>query len=83
MNAKAQDHLYDEVVDGYFARHRVRPGITGWAQINGWRGDTDTPEKIQKRVECDLYYIENWSILLDVYILFATPLSLITTKNAF
>jgi lipopolysaccharide/colanic/teichoic acid biosynthesis glycosyltransferase len=83
LNAKAQDHLYDEVVDGYFARHRVRPGITGWAQINGWRGDTDTPEKIQRRVECDLYYIENWSIVFDIYILLATPLSLITTKNAF
>ena len=53
--------LYDEVVDGYFARHKVKPGITGWAQINGWRGETDTPEKIQKRVEHDLYYIENWS----------------------
>ena len=61
--------LYDEVVDGYFARHRVRPGITGWAQINGWRGETDTPEKIQKRVEHDLAYIENWSIFFDLYIL--------------
>ncbi len=52
VHAKADDRLYDEVVDSYFARHRVRPGITGWAQINGWRGETDTPEKIQKRVEC-------------------------------
>ena len=51
----------DDVVDGYFARHKVKPGITGWAQINGWRGETDTPEKIQKRVEHDLYYIDNWS----------------------
>ncbi len=56
---------YDEAVDGYFARHRVKPGITGWAQINGWRGETDTHEKIQQRVEHDLYYIENWSILFD------------------
>ena len=68
----------DEVVDGYFARHRVKPGLTGWAQINGWRGETDTEEKIQKRVECDLYYIENWSILLDIYILAMTPMALLT-----
>jgi lipopolysaccharide/colanic/teichoic acid biosynthesis glycosyltransferase len=83
VHAKAADRQYDEVVDGYFARHRVRPGITGWAQVNGWRGETDTQEKIQQRVEHDLYYIENWSILFDLYILATTPLSLIKTKNAF
>ena len=81
--AKAADRQYDEVVEGYFARHRVRPGITGWAQINGWRGETDTPEKLQKRVEHDLYYIENWSILFDVYILARTPFSLIKSENAY
>jgi Undecaprenyl-phosphate glucose phosphotransferase len=82
--AKAADRLYDEVVDGYFARHKVKPGITGWAQINGWRGETDTPEKIQRRVEHDLYYIENWSILFDLYILARTPLSLARHReNAF
>ena len=83
VHAKAADALYDEVVDGYFARHRVRPGITGWAQINGWRGETDTSEKIQKRVECDLFYIENWSIFLDIYVLVATPFALLTSKDAF
>ena len=83
MHAKADERLYDDVVDGYFARHRVRPGLTGWAQINGWRGETDTPEKIQKRVEHDLYYIENWSILLDVYILAMTPFALIKAENAY
>ncbi|PWB93171.1 MULTISPECIES: undecaprenyl-phosphate glucose phosphotransferase [Methylosinus] len=83
MHARAAEHLYDEVVDGYFARHRVKPGLTGWAQINGWRGETDTPEKIQKRVECDLYYIENWSILLDIYILALTPIALLKTENAY
>ncbi|MEK4034695.1 undecaprenyl-phosphate glucose phosphotransferase [Methylocystis sp. IM3] len=81
--ARAGDILYNEVVDGYFARHRVKPGITGWAQINGWRGETDTEEKIQKRVEFDLYYIENWSILLDLYILTLTPFALIKAKNAY
>jgi Undecaprenyl-phosphate glucose phosphotransferase len=83
LNAKAANRKYDEVVDGYFARHRVKPGITGWAQIHGWRGETDTQEKIQARVDHDLYYIENWSLWLDFYILAMTPISLLKTKNAY
>ena len=83
IHAKAADRLYDEAVDGYFARHRVKPGITGWAQINGWRGETDTDEKIQRRVEHDLYYIENWSVPFDLYILARTPLALAKTENAY
>ena len=83
LQAKAADRLYDDVVDGYFARHKVKPGITGWAQINGWRGETDTSEKIQKRVEHDLYYIDNWSVLLDLYILIKTPFALIGGENAY
>jgi len=83
VHAKAVDRLYDEAVDGYFARHRVKPGITGWAQINGWRGETDNDEKIQRRVEHDLYYIENWSVLFDLYILVMTPFSLLKTENAY
>ncbi len=83
VHAKAENRLYDEAVDGYFARHRVKPGITGWAQIHGWRGETDSHEKIQRRVEHDLYYIENWSILLDLYILAQTPFALIRTENAY
>jgi Undecaprenyl-phosphate glucose phosphotransferase len=83
VHAKAANRLYDEAVDGYFARHRVKPGITGWAQVSGWRGETDTHEKIQRRVEHDLYYIENWSVLFDVYILAKTPLALIKTRNAY
>ena len=83
LHAKAANRHYDEVVDGYFARHRVRPGITGWAQVNGWRGETDTQEKLQHRVEHDLYYIENWSILLDLYILAITPASLLKSQNAY
>ena len=81
--AKAGDELYGDVVDGYFARHRVKPGITGWAQINGWRGETDTREKILRRTEHDLYYIENWSLLLDLYIIARTPLSMVQGENAF
>ncbi len=83
LEAKAAGNLYDKVVDGYFARHKVKPGITGWAQINGWRGETDTPEKIMKRVECDIYYIENWSLLLDAYILLKTPFALFKSENAY
>ena len=83
VQGKLQNQLFDEAVDGYFARHRVKPGITGWAQVNGWRGEIDNAEKIQKRVEFDLYYIENWSVLFDLYILFKTPLALLKTDNAY
>jgi Undecaprenyl-phosphate glucose phosphotransferase len=81
--AKAENRLYDEAVDGYFARHRVKPGLTGWAQINGWRGETDSQEKIQQRVEHDLYYIENWSVMFDFYIVLKTPFALLRTENAY
>jgi Undecaprenyl-phosphate glucose phosphotransferase len=81
--AKAVDKLYHDVVDGYFARHRVKPGVTGWAQVNGWRGETDTEEKIRRRVEHDLYYIENWSVTFDLYILLKTPFALFRTENAY
>ncbi len=81
--AKARDRLYAEVVDGYFARHRVKPGITGWAQINGWRGETDTEEKLSRRVDHDLYYIENWSMMLDLFIIAATPFALLKGDNAY
>ncbi|NNE21010.1 MAG: undecaprenyl-phosphate glucose phosphotransferase [Rhizobiales bacterium] len=81
--AKADNALYQEAVESYYARHRVKPGITGWAQINGWRGETDTVEKIQQRVEHDLYYIENWSLMLDLYILMRTPFALLNTDQAY
>lgn len=83
VNAHTDNKTWDDVVDGYFARHKVKPGVTGWAQINGWRGEVDTPEKIEKRVECDVYYIENWSILFDLKILFLTPFRLLNTENAY
>jgi Undecaprenyl-phosphate glucose phosphotransferase len=81
VQGKLQSRLFDEAVDGYFARHRVKPGMTGWAQINGWRGEVDSEEKIQKRVEFDLTYIENWSVLFDLYILLKTPLALMTKND--
>jgi Undecaprenyl-phosphate glucose phosphotransferase len=83
IHAKAVDRLYNDVVDGYFARHKVKPGITGWAQINGWRGETDTEEKIQQRVAHDLFYIENWSVFFDLRILATTPFALFATDNAY
>ena len=84
LAAKADNKLYYEAVEGYFARHKVKPGITGWAQINGWRGETDTVDKIMQRVQHDLYYIEKWSILLDLYILVMTPFSLFAkSENAY
>jgi Undecaprenyl-phosphate glucose phosphotransferase len=69
LETKAEGRLLWEVVDTYAARHKVKPGITGWAQVNGWRGETDTTEKIRRRVDYDLYYIENWSLWLDIWII--------------
>jgi putative colanic acid biosynthesis UDP-glucose lipid carrier transferase len=64
-------------------RHKVKPGITGWAQVNGWRGETDTLEKMKNRVECDFYYIQNWSVWLDLKILLLTLLRSFVDKNAY
>ena len=83
VNAHIKNQLWDEVVDGYFGRHKVKPGVTGWAQIKGWRGEVDNDEKIRRRVEHDLYYIENWSILLDLYIVMITPFKLLNSENAY
>jgi Undecaprenyl-phosphate glucose phosphotransferase len=79
--ARAADQLYPDVVADYFVRHKVKPGITGWAQINGWRGETDTPEKIRQRVAYDLYYIDNWSLSFDLTILMRTPLALLSHRE--
>ena len=81
--AQSHNKLYHEVVDGYFARHRVKPGVTGWAQINGWRGEIDNDEKIKMRTEYDLFYIENWSLWFDLKILLLTPIRLLNTENAY
>jgi Undecaprenyl-phosphate glucose phosphotransferase len=81
--AQSHDRIYADIVEGYFARHRVKPGVTGWAQINGWRGEIDTDEKIKFRTAFDLHYIENWSLLFDLKILFMTPFRLLNTENAY
>jgi Undecaprenyl-phosphate glucose phosphotransferase len=84
VNARSsRQQMFTEIVEGYSGRHRVPPGITGWAQINGWRGEVDDPEKLRRRFECDLYYIENWSLWLDLKILLRTPLSLFDTRHAY
>jgi putative colanic acid biosynthesis UDP-glucose lipid carrier transferase len=74
---------YSEKIEEYMRRHKVKPGITGWAQVNGWRGETDTLEKMKNRVECDFYYIQNWSVWLDLKILLLTLLRSFVDKNAY
>jgi lipopolysaccharide/colanic/teichoic acid biosynthesis glycosyltransferase len=81
--AKAADALYEQVADGYFARHKVKPGITGWAQVNGWRGETDTREKLEQRVKYDLEYIDQWSLWFDIKIILKTPFALLRSENAY
>jgi Undecaprenyl-phosphate glucose phosphotransferase len=82
-NTKAEDKLFGDVVAKYAFRHRVKPGITGWAQVNGWRGETKTVEQIENRVACDLAYIENWSIWLDLRIMVLTITREILSHHAF
>ncbi len=82
-STRAGGRLFHEVVQTYAARHKVKPGITGWAQVCGWRGETDTEEKLVKRLEHDLYYIENWSVPFDLYILVRTVFAVLFPRNAF
>ena len=82
-HAIEMNEKYIGSVDRYMLRHKVKPGITGWAQINGFRGETDTLEKIEGRIQHDLYYIENWSLLLDVKIILLTVVKGFWHKNAF
>jgi len=67
----------------YLARHRMKPGITGWAQVNGWRGETETTEQMRRRLEYDLVYIANWSLLLDIKVLLMTVPVVVRGTNAF
>jgi len=82
-HALAHNELYKDAIHTYMQRHRVKPGITGWAQVNGWRGETDTLAKMQKRVEYDLYYINNWSLKFDLKIIFLTLLKGFYNRNAY
>jgi putative colanic acid biosynthesis UDP-glucose lipid carrier transferase len=82
-HAVAHNEQYAHVIDDYLSRHRVKPGITGWAQVNGLRGETDTPDKMRRRVQYDLYYIDNWSLYLDFKILALTPFVGLVHKNAY
>lgn len=82
-HAIAHNEQYRKLISGYMLRHKVKPGITGLAQINGWRGETDAIEKMQKRIEHDLGYISNWSVGLDLKIIFLTVFKGFTGKNAY
>jgi Undecaprenyl-phosphate glucose phosphotransferase len=82
-HAIEHDKLYQDIVDGYIHRYRIKPGITGWAQINGFRGETDRIEKMQGRVAHDLYYLNNWSFWLDMRIVLATILKGLIHRNAY
>jgi Undecaprenyl-phosphate glucose phosphotransferase len=82
-HALEHNEFYKEHVDYYMQRHKVKPGITGWAQINGYRGRTDTLEKMRKRVEHDLYYIENWSVWFDLKIILLTVFKGFVGRNVY
>uniref|UniRef100_UPI0034E01E00 sugar transferase n=2 Tax=Klebsiella pneumoniae TaxID=573 RepID=UPI0034E01E00 len=82
-HAVAHNEQYRSLIQGYMLRHKVKPGITGLAQINGWRGETDTLEKMEKRIEYDLLYIRGWSIWLDLKIIFLTVFKGFINKSAY
>lgn len=82
-HAVSHNRYYAGMIDGYLGRHRVKPGITGWAQVNGLRGETDTIDKMRRRVELDLYYIENWSLGFDLKILALTVIEVGTGRAAY
>jgi putative colanic acid biosysnthesis UDP-glucose lipid carrier transferase len=82
-HAHAHNEFYTQVIPGYDIRHSVRPGITGWAQINGWRGETDTIDKMVNRIEHDLDYLEKWSLWLDLVIIIRTAFGGFMSKNAY
>jgi putative colanic acid biosynthesis UDP-glucose lipid carrier transferase len=82
-HAIEHNEFYKDSINAYMQRHMVKPGITGWAQVNGWRGETETLDKMQKRVEYDLFYIENWSLIFDLKIIFLTLFQGFVSKNAY
>lgn len=82
-HAIVHNEQYRKLIKGYMLRHKMKPGITGWAQINGWRGETDTLEKMEKRVEYDLFYIQNWTFWLDLKIIILTIFKGFVNKSAY
>jgi putative colanic acid biosynthesis UDP-glucose lipid carrier transferase len=82
-HASAHNEQYRKLISGYMLRHKVKPGLTGLAQVRGWRGETDTLEKMQRRIDCDHEYIRDWSLWLDVKILVQTPLIVFSGRNAY
>jgi putative colanic acid biosysnthesis UDP-glucose lipid carrier transferase len=81
-HAVSHNEMYRKLIDGYMVRHKVKPGVTGWAQVNGLRGETDTVDKMQRRIEYDLAYLRNWSIQLDVFIVLKSALLLLGDRKA-
>jgi putative colanic acid biosynthesis UDP-glucose lipid carrier transferase len=82
-HAVAHNETYRKLIKGYMVRHKVKPGITGWAQVNGYRGETETVDKMQKRIEFDLEYLRNWSIGLDLWIIVKTVAVVLKDRNAY
>jgi len=82
-HATAQNEEYRKLISGYMLRHKVKPGITGLAQVNGLRGETDTLDKMERRVECDHRYIREWNVWLDLKILLKTFSTVFSMKNAY
>jgi putative colanic acid biosynthesis UDP-glucose lipid carrier transferase len=82
-HAVAHNEQYRKIIDGYMVRHKVLPGITGWAQVNGLRGETQTVDKMHQRVQYDVDYMKNWSLGLDLKIIAKTALLVIRDRNAY
>ena len=82
-HAVAHNEMYRKLIDGYMVRHKVKPGVTGWAQVNGLRGETDTVDKMERRIQYDLAYLRNWSLRLDLVIIVKTILVLLGDKKAY
>jgi putative colanic acid biosynthesis UDP-glucose lipid carrier transferase len=82
-HAVAHNETYRKLIKGYMVRHKVKPGITGWAQVNGYRGETETMDKMEKRIEHDLEYLRNWSLSLDLWIIMKTAMVILRDRNAY
>jgi putative colanic acid biosynthesis UDP-glucose lipid carrier transferase len=82
-HAVSHNEMYRKMIKGYMVRHKVKPGITGWAQVNGFRGETETLDKMEKRIHYDLDYLRNWTITLDAWIIFRTIGLVLRDRHAY